>query len=254
VRAFAERSRSWSAELAAAAAVLVPSEAHAKTLAPFLPGVPGAMGPAPEVVVVAHGLCTPLARAEAPATPVGERPLRVLHFGHRTEAKGTLDLVRAMAALPAGSAVLVLAGSEVEAGHDALITGAAGGLEVELHGEYQPTSLAELAAGADLAAFPSRCEESYGLVVDEALALGLPVWVSDRGALPERIGEAGRVLPAAEPASWTQAFLGVLKDPGELERERERVPRGLRTAADAAAELESLYTAVLEASPPSREG
>ncbi|AGA28661.1 glycosyltransferase family 4 protein [Singulisphaera acidiphila] len=51
---------------------------------------------------------------------------------------------------------------------------------------------------------PSLCRESFGRVAAEALANGIPVLGSDRGALPETIGEGGFVLPIPErytPAS-----------------------------------------------------
>jgi glycosyltransferase involved in cell wall biosynthesis len=81
--------------------------------------------------------------------------------------------------------------------------------------------------------------------VDEALALGLPVWVSDRGALPERLGGAGLALPAGDPAAWSAAVLDTLDDPRRLARWRAAIPARHRTAADAAAELEALYREVL---------
>jgi glycosyltransferase involved in cell wall biosynthesis len=51
-------------------------------------------------------------------------------------------------------------------------------------------------AGFDVAAFPSLFAETHGYGVDEALAAGLPVLVSDRGAPPERVG--GQVLDRNE--------------------------------------------------------
>lgn len=42
---------------------------------------------------------------------------------------------------------------------------------------------------------PSLWDESFGRVAAEALANGLPVLASDRGALPETLGAAGIVLP-----------------------------------------------------------
>lgn len=48
---------------------------------------------------------------------------------------------------------------------------------------------------------PSACLESFGRVAAEALVNGIPPLVSDRGALPETVRGAGRVLPL--PASLT---------------------------------------------------
>ncbi|MCW2738234.1 glycosyltransferase family 4 protein [Nocardioides sp.] len=46
----------------------------------------------------------------------------------------------------------------------------------------------ELFSQVDLAVFPSRVAESFGLVVAEAMAAGIPFVVSDAGALPEVAG------------------------------------------------------------------
>jgi glycosyltransferase involved in cell wall biosynthesis len=61
--------------------------------------------------------------------------------------------------------------------------------------------LAALMAGADLLCLPSLFE-GFGLPVLEAMACGTPVVVSDRGALPEVVGEGGVVVePDAESVS-----------------------------------------------------
>lgn len=72
----------------------------------------------------------------------------------------------------------------------------------------------EFFAQVDLAVFPSRVPESFGLVVAEAMAAGVPFVISDAGALPEvagpghpwiaRAGDAGdlaRVIERALSAS-----------------------------------------------------
>lgn len=82
---------------------------------------------------------------------------------------------------------------------------------VDLLGRTEP---ATLLGGVDLAVFPSRAAESFGLVVAEAMAAGVPFAVSDAGALPEvagpdhpwvaRAGDAddlARVIAAALAAS-----------------------------------------------------
>lgn len=243
-----QRASAWRAELAAAALRIVPSRFHAAHLA--------RVGGFDELAldVVEHGLC----RALSPRAPegsetgrapwTGEGPLVVLHHGHRTAVKGTSDLVRAARAVHEqrpGALQLILAGAEVEAGFDARLRELAGELPIEWAGPYDGPELERLAARADLAAVPSRAPESYGLVVDEALALGLPVWAADRGALGERLGAAGRILPADDPAAWAAAFTTILDQPQLLARERDAVPDSRRTADDAARELEALYTSLL---------
>ena len=240
-RGLAERRAGLTAELDAAARIVAPSRSHAERVRHLLGR--DDLG----IEVVPNGLCAPLERVPRRGRTPGE-PLRVLHPGHRTRAKGTADLVRALAAvadLRPGAVALTLAGDCVEEGFDEELRRAAGALPLSVRGSYDAALLSTLAREADLVALPSLALESYGLVVDEALALGLPVWVSDRGALGERVGAAGRVLPAGDPSAWTEAFVAVVDDPAELEAERDAVPARVRSARDAAADLVELYEGVL---------
>lgn len=239
-RALRARHASFQAELAAAAFLVVPSRSHAKRLLQHVDLEPE------KLAVVPHGLCAPLERVAQAWTGSGK--LRVLHLGHRALAKGVLDLVRALAALPDPSRVeLLCLGSEVEGDFDASLRREARGFALTFLGGYERDALAARlreAGGAHLAALPSRAFESYGLVVDEALALGLPTWVSDRGAPKERVGEAGRVLPAADPLAWSRAFAEVLADPARLERQRRAIPERLPSALDACRTLDEIYRAL----------
>lgn len=61
-------------------------------------------------------------------------------------------------------------------------------------------------------------DEGFGLPVIEAMACGLPVAVSARGALPELVGEAGLSFDPLDVGSITQTIARLLQDP-ELRRE-----------------------------------
>jgi glycosyltransferase involved in cell wall biosynthesis len=233
-----ERRRAFLAEVEAASARVVPSRAHRAALA-------RALGLAEErMQVVPHGLWDPPGRS---APPEAARPLVILHQGHRSSVKGTLDLARAIGALPAElrrAVRLLCLGSELERGFDDALRAAAGDAELVFHPAYEKGELAAALAaqgGAHVAAYPSRASESYGLVVDEALALGLPCLVADSGALPERIGGAGLVLPAGDPAAWTKALLSLLLDPNLIARWRAALPPSPPSARDAARLLDALY-------------
>lgn len=69
-------------------------------------------------------------------------------------------------------------------------------------------AVARLMANAAVFCLPSRME-GFGMAVTEAMACGAPVVVSDRGALPEIVGDAGIVAePTAE--SLAEALADVL--------------------------------------------
>jgi len=83
---------------------------------------------------------------------------------------------------------------------------------------------------------PSTVPEAFGRVAAEAMINGIPALVSDRGGLPETVGEAGRViplpswmtehtkqLPTVEEASpWVDAICELWDNPQEYRRASER--------------------------------
>jgi glycosyltransferase involved in cell wall biosynthesis len=74
-------------------------------------------------------------------------------------------------------------------------------------------------ASADLFVFPSTTD-TFGNVVIEAQASGLPVLVSDVGGPRELVAkpEQGRVLPAGDRAAWVKAVRELLAHPIDRQR------------------------------------
>lgn len=72
--------------------------------------------------------------------------------------------------------------------------------------------LAALFASATVAVTPSLYE-GFGLPAAEAMACGAPVVVTDGGALPEVVGEAGVVVPAGDAPALADALAALLDDP-----------------------------------------
>lgn len=122
--------------------------------------------------------------------PARGRTHRVGFLGRLSTDKGVDVLARALAssAVPSDHQLVV-------AGDDRWVPDAqrlpvveslsALGDRVERLGRVTP---AELFSRVDLAVFPSRVPESFGLVVAEAMAAGIPYVISDAGALPEVAG------------------------------------------------------------------
>lgn len=246
VRALLEERRDLlQVELAAADAVVAPSSFLARLVADAL----GSREP----LVVPHGLCVePLTPVEFEPRAKGA-PLRLLHAGNRTTVKGCLDLAHAVAALPHGTVSLRFVGREVQPGIDRRLAEIGGGCVV-IEGEYGAEDWPRLAAQHDVCLLPSKAAESYGLVAEEALAHGLPTWVSSSGALPERVESAaaahefaGRVLPANSPEAWTAALRELVDSEAELHHARRRMSRQTRVVRDSALELEALDRAILAA-------
>ncbi|PVU81229.1 glycosyltransferase family 1 protein (plasmid) [Cellulomonas sp. WB94] len=67
-------------------------------------------------------------------------------------------------------------------------------------------------AAADLFVLPSAWE-ARALVVQEALAAGLPIVASAVGGLPELVANAGVLVPVGDPHELAEAVVGLLADP-----------------------------------------
>lgn len=244
------RAIGFRAEVAAASLVCFPSAAHRDRVRGLVEL------DAKRARIVPNGLVRDLGRVVTRGWDPAE-PLRVLYLGHLAAVKGLDDVVVALAALAPGERERVelhCLGSEVDEGLAGRLDVAARSLAIHRHGGFTPDELEARAAALapHLAVLPSRAYESYGLTLDECHALGLPTWVGDRGALAERVGSAGRVLPARDPAAWTAAFREVLAEPRVLERERLAVPAELPGPRASAHALLAEYHRLLSSRPPDR--
>ncbi len=124
---------------------------------------------------------------------------------------------------------LVLAGGKSWGSKDVEV--AISGLERDLvrrTGYVDQRDLPALIAGADALLMWSLVE-GFGLSAVEAMACGTPVICSDRGALPEVVGDAAMVYPIAPVESFAEAIIELLDNV----RYRERlIEKGLRRARE----------------------
>ena len=104
---------------------------------------------------------------------------------------------------------------------------AAAGMDgrVRFPGPQAQIELARSYATADVLVLPSR-GETYGMVVAEALARGLPVVAADVGGVPEALGHSadgtrpGLLIPPGDPAALRDALRAWLEDAGLRRRLR----------------------------------
>jgi glycosyltransferase involved in cell wall biosynthesis len=222
-------------ELRLAQARIALSRAQADLLARVMPGRCG-----PLEVLPAPSAGRLESRAEAPAGA----ELRLAHWGNLYDLKGVEELIEAV-----GRAVkeipvrLDIYGRASEPEFLRRLEEAARNKPVTLHGPYRREELAQVSA--HLAVFPSRCWETYGLVVDEAFMLGLPVLVTRSGALPERIGRGGVVVEPGDVAALTATIIRLGRERGELAKLAAGVGRCWSTGAQVAAQAEELYGRIL---------
>jgi glycosyltransferase involved in cell wall biosynthesis len=105
---------------------------------------------------------------------------------------------------------------------------------VRFAGPQTGADLARSYGAADVLVLPSR-SETYGMVVTEALARGLPVVAADVGGVSEALGyggdgtRPGLLVPPDDPAALRDALRAWLED-GELRRRLRRAARERRAS------------------------
>jgi glycosyltransferase involved in cell wall biosynthesis len=169
---------------------------------------------------------------------------RLLFVGKLTQYKSPLDLVRAAALMrgAGGDVEVAFAGmGELAAGLRELATAAA--VPATFHGFVNQTALPAVYAAADAIVLPSRWE-TWGLVVNEAMACGLPAVVSDTvGCAPDLVeaGTTGAVFAPGDVAGLAQAIRSVLAcDPRSMRRHVTERIEAYSPAAAASGILEGI--------------
>jgi glycosyltransferase involved in cell wall biosynthesis len=221
-------------EVAAASLLTAPSETCARMVQEHLPWGGG-------IEVIGHGLLRDVDESMRSKPPAEGERLRVGSFGNLVEQKGVMELVEAAAGL---DCELHLSGSFLVPAFEGQVRSRARELGVDLvcHGAFDP-AVAHPAEGLHLAVFPSKCQETYGLVVEEALAHGVPALVSDRGALSERAVLGGVVVSSL--TDLRGSLHQICADRARLAKLRAAIPHQLPTIRTAAARYQEIYQQAL---------
>ncbi|NLU78598.1 glycosyltransferase family 4 protein [Micromonospora sp. HNM0581] len=127
------------------------------------------------------------------------------------------------------------------------------GERVQLVGPLSGDRLDAAYAGADLLVHPSR-GETYGMVVTEALARGVPVLTTAVGGLPDTLGHTvggdrpGLLVPADDPAALAAELRRWLDDATLRAHLRQAAVTRRDTLADWSGTVTRIITALKEAS------
>ena len=131
----------------------------------------------------------------------------VLFVGKPIESKRPINVVRAVARLGPGAMLVIVGAGPLEEAVRA--ESARLGVSLKMAGFLNQSQLGEPYALADCLTLPSDFPETWGLVVNEALATGLPCVVSNAvGCAPDlvRDGETGYVYPLDDIEALTMAL------------------------------------------------
>jgi glycosyltransferase involved in cell wall biosynthesis len=211
-------------ELRAAHVRMAPSAAHAASLALLASGDIGGFAITPPPLLV-----------RPPRVPTKRpRGRRLLFWGSLYPAKGIELLLDALASIGSGYE-LHICGTASDPAYGELLERRAAAFPVVFHGAFDVRRLGEL--DADFAVIPAASHESYGLVLDEAQCLGLPVLAADLPAFREHADPNGCAFFAPnDPGSLAVLLL----DSARLAQLQSPSPSG-RSADQAGADLLSAY-------------
>lgn len=188
-----------------------------------------------------------------PQWPEPGEPFRIAHWGNLGRHKGVATLVRAVRLLAGTGAGLPpfelhLLGPPESAAFGDELRALAGQAPVVCHGAFTFADLVRLRP--HLGVFPSTSLETFSFVLEECFELGLPCIVSDLGALPQRVGGGGLVVPAGDALALAEALRRIVGDRAVYEQLAGRVPPLSPTMDEHGLALELIYERALTAAPP----
>lgn len=233
--------------LLGAARVVAVSQVLADELEAAVPALAGRLVVIPNAVAV----------DEFKPTSAGRRaPAELLYVGYRKEAKGIATLLRGFKLILAErpDATLRLIGRATNGAEEAGWHRLAAELKISAAVRFEPPADR---AGVVAAMRRASCfvhastRETFGVVVVEALAAGLPVVATDSGGVTEILGADpdafGALVPPADPPAFAAAVIRTLDRLTSFDPSRLHDYAQERFAASAVAgRLVALYDEVLE--------
>ncbi len=220
--------RDFADEIRAADLRFAPSKAHADGLCAMADQDLGPIFPSPP----------PLLDIPKRRPAESERGKRLLMWGSIYPDKGVDIVIDALQSVGGGWTLDVLGEAHDPAYRERLEQRTQGIASITFHGRFERSQLETIPA--DYAILPSRCHESYGLILDEALCLGLPVIAADLPAYREHAPADSIAFFAPDDPG---ALAVLLLDPTKLAALKVPERPELASAADSARELIAAYLA-----------
>jgi glycosyltransferase involved in cell wall biosynthesis len=144
----------------------------------------------------------------------------VVYIGSRAWQKGVHVLIEAFNHVPEPATLTVYGDPDAFPEYSRQLVALARSPRIGFAGKLSRAELWPVLAQTDLVAVPSIWYENQPLTILEALAAGVPVMVSDLGALPELIEDdaSGWRVRAGDAAAWAQALTDVVTGAKRIKR------------------------------------
>jgi len=177
--------------------------------------------------------------------PTGPSPVRFIYLGGLAWQKGVHIAVTACRDLDPAQATLTVYGDPGPFPEYARQLQAMAGPGVRFAGRLEHHQVKTALANGDVLLVPSLWYETSALVVQEAMACGLPVIASALGALIERVrdGVDGLLLPPGDVAAWRRAVADLAAQPERIAQLRRGI-QPVRTLAEQVCDMEAVYYSV----------
>jgi glycosyltransferase involved in cell wall biosynthesis len=232
-------------ELRLASAIVAPSAFHRDRYVDFGLAAPDRMHVIPYGIPIPRGLAAPGTRRRG-GSETGA--FRFGFLGSVMPSKGVHVLLDAFRRFGRDESVALEIHGEPVFYHQDLTypdrcrEAASGDPRIRFHGRYEPSELGRILDSLDALVVPSIWEESYCITAREGFLAGIPVIVSDFGAIRSTIhdGIDALVVPRGDADALHRAMRRLLEAPA-LVRRLSEAPKKVPTVAENAARHEALY-------------
>jgi glycosyltransferase involved in cell wall biosynthesis len=205
----------------------------------------GLLAPRAPVHVLEYGVPSLGGRVERPGR--GKSPIVFGFIGALMPHKGAHVAVEAFRGVTPDRALLILWGNpDADPAYSGRLREDAEDGVVDLMGSFEEDRRPEVLASFDVLIVPSVGLESFGIVAREAMAAGVPVIVSRRGALEELQidGVCGATVAAEDASDLRRVIDRLIEDPETIDAWRKALP-GVVTVEEHAGAIEEIYRKVL---------
>ncbi len=196
------------------------------------------------VLTLAPGVSLPLG---AKVVKVPSHNVRFGYFGNILPHKGVHILVQAFNALLDTNATLsIYGGSSLHPTYAKSVKEMISNSKITMHGAYNGDSIPHLLSEIDVVVVPSICLETGPFVLWEALALGIPVIVSDKAGMKETLQKhgGGMLFTFGDVKDLERCMREVINNPSLLEKFASEI-KPFKTTKEHVAAISLLYDEVI---------